>query len=118
MRPPRPPKPPAAAVAIPARSGSAFVVTKSGKTACQIRAEVMGSQVDWSVPTPIQCCGPAIGVQVNASDWKWMTGDMGDQLYTTLAYGTEYRSLDRAIAPYSDGTTFTHDATGPGTPSA
>jgi hypothetical protein len=39
---------------------------------------------------------------------------MGDQLYTTLAYGTEYRSLGWTIAPTSDGTAFTHDATGHG----
>jgi serine/threonine-protein kinase len=75
----------------------------------------VGCQVDWIVPTPIQCCGPANGVQVNASDaWEWITGDMGDQYYTTLAYGTEYRSLGWTITPTSDGTTFTHDSTGHG----
>jgi hypothetical protein len=39
---------------------------------------------------------------------------MGDQSYTILAYGTQYRTLGWTIAPTSDGTTFTNIATGHG----
>jgi serine/threonine-protein kinase len=91
------------------------VVTRSGKTACQIRAEDVGCQVQWSVPTPLQYGAPANGVRVSASgDWEWVTGDMGNQSYTTLAYGTTYRALGWTITPTSDRTTFTYDVTGHG----
>jgi hypothetical protein len=43
-----------------------------------------------------------------------VTGDMGNQSYITLAYGTTYRALGWTITPTSDGTTFTYDATGHG----
>jgi hypothetical protein len=39
---------------------------------------------------------------------------MGNQSYTTLTYGTAYRSLGWTITPTSDGTTFLNDATGRG----
>ena len=112
---PIPAKPPPAAVNIPSRSGSAFVITRSGKTACQIRAGDVGCQVQWTVPTPLQYGAPANGVRVSSSgDWEWVTGDMGDQSYTTLSYGTSYRSLGWTVTPTSDGTTFSNDTTGHG----
>lgn len=58
---------------------------------------------------------PANGVNVRASgDWEWAIGDVGQQSYATLAYGTQYRTLGWTIAPTSDGTTFTNIATGHG----
>ena len=39
---------------------------------------------------------------------------MGEQSFTTLAYGTTYRALGWTITPTSDGTTFTNDTTGHG----
>jgi serine/threonine-protein kinase len=91
------------------------VITRSGKTACQIRSDDVGCQVQWRVPTPLLYGAPANGVRVSANgDWDWVTGDMGNQSYTTLTYGTAYRSLGWTITPTSDGTTFLNDATGRG----
>lgn len=112
---PIPAKPPTAAVSIPSRSGSAFVITRSGKIACQIRADDVGCQVQWSVATPLQYGAPANGVRVSANgDSEWVTGDMGHQSYTTMTYGTRYRTLGWTVTPTSDGTTFSNDATGHG----
>lgn len=112
---PPPPRAPATAVQIPSRSGSAFVITRSGRTACQVRAEDVGCQVQWEVPTPLLYGAPANGVRTRASgDWEWVSGDMGSQSFTTLAYGTTYRTLGWTITPTADATTFTHDVTGHG----
>ncbi len=71
--------------------------------------------MQWSVPTPPQYGAPANGVRVSANgDWEWVTGDMGNQSYTTLTYGTAYRALGWTVTPTDDGTTFANDATGHG----
>lgn len=105
-----------AAVALPTTpSGSAFVKTRSGKTACQITTEDVGCEVQWTVPTPMKYGAPANGVRTaRDGSWDWVTGDMGDGSFITLAYGTTYRALGWTVSPTSEGTTFTNDTTGHG----
>jgi serine/threonine protein kinase, bacterial len=91
------------------------VITRSGETACQIRAADVGCEVQWTVPTPLLYGAPANGERVGSNgDWEWVTGDMGDQSYTPLSYGTAYRTLGWTVTPTSDGTTFSNDTTGHG----
>jgi hypothetical protein len=58
---------------------------------------------------------PANGVRTaRDGSWDWVTGDMGDGSFITLAYGTTYRALGWTVSPTSEGTTFTNDTTGHG----
>jgi hypothetical protein len=76
--------------------------------------DVVGGEVGQGAAAPVLELD-ANGVRVSASgDWEWVTGDMGDQSYTTLSYGTSYRSLGWTVTPTSDGTTLSNDTTGHG----
>lgn len=58
---------------------------------------------------------PANGVTVSArGDWDWLSGDIGNQNFETLDYGTTYRALGWTITPTGENTTFVNDATGHG----
>lgn len=107
--------PPDAVSLTPDSGGSVFVVTKSGRTGCQITATQVGCQVGFTVPTPMVDGTPANGVVVKPDGaWSWVIGDMGDVHFTALSYGTTYRALGWTIHPTSDGTRFTNDGTGRG----
>lgn len=102
-------------VVLPARAGSVFVRTKSGKTVCQVTAGYVGCNVQSTKPMPNVGGLPASGVQVTAGgSWEWLVGDPGNPDYATLDYGTAYHALGWTISPASDGTTFVNDATGHG----
>ncbi|MBS1694500.1 MAG: hypothetical protein JST91_19975 [Actinobacteria bacterium] len=119
IEPPTPPPThsqlPPAPVALPARGGSVWVSTKSGKTVCQITAGDVACNVQSTKPMPYVGGLPASGVSVAArGGWEWLVGDPGNPDYATLNYGTIYRALGWTITPTSEGTTFLNDATGHG----
>ncbi|OMC02459.1 hypothetical protein A5733_02125 [Mycobacterium sp. NS-7484] len=103
-------------VSVPTSNGSAGVITRSGKTACQIMTAFVGCQVNWEVATPLMYGSPANGVRIHANgQWEWASGDMGTTAsFTTLAYGTTYTTLGWTIEPSSTGTRFTNNLTGHG----
>lgn len=116
---PAPPAPqhsePAGLVSLPARAGSTWVRTKSGKTFCQITAGQVACNVQSTKSMPYVGGLPASGVKVAAGGgWEWLVGDPGDPDYSTLDYGTVYHTLGWTITPTSEGTTFLNDATGHG----
>lgn len=106
----------------PFTGGSAWVVTPSGKTHCQVAVyedrrphaqEPLTNKVSCGVAFnfPTEACG----VWVNADgDWDWFCGNAGNPDFITLEYGTPYRVLGWTIEPMPDGTTFTNDKTGHG----
>lgn len=109
------PNPLPARVNLPSRAGTAYVRTRSGKTVCQVTAGVIECNVAFVGRTPTRNGLRAIGVAVRAEGgWDWLFGDPGDPDYVTMSYGTVYRALGWTIAPASDGTTFTNEATGHG----
>jgi serine/threonine protein kinase, bacterial len=109
--PPPPPPAPAGPTNPPASRGSVFVSTVSGKTVCQIRITDVGCEVAFTLPAPMS----ANGVRVYPSGrWEWVSGDMGEETFATLNYGTTYQALGWTITATSDGTAFTNTATGHG----
>jgi serine/threonine-protein kinase len=87
------------------------VITRSGKTACQIEVWVVGCQVNWEIDTPLVYGTPANGVSMRPNgQWQWVSGDMNSgATYTTLTYGTKYSALGWTVMPTADGTTFSKD---------
>ena len=57
-----------------------FVLTRSGKTACQITYVDVGCQVEFAIRTPLKYGMPANGVTISPSgEWDWLTDDIGSQ---------------------------------------
>lgn len=115
-----PPPPPTvtrapAPIQLPVEYGHALVQTRSGKTACSVRADSVACYVQFVVPTPIRSGSPAniVGVRSNGLV-EWAIGDPGQLQFRAMSYGTIYHALGWTIAPTSDDTTFTNDVTGHG----
>ncbi|CPX29786.1 Bacteriophage protein [Mycobacteroides abscessus] len=110
-----PPTTTRAPIQLPVEYGHALVQTRSGKTACSVRADSVACYVQFVVPTPIRSGMPAniVGVRSNGLV-EWAIGDPGQLHFGAMSYGTTYQALGWTITPTSDDTTFVNDATGHG----
>jgi hypothetical protein len=78
------PGPPSTTVAapgaqvLPPENGYVFIETKSGKTRCQLSAEEVGCEAQFTNP-PVLDGVPANGVRVTVNgEVSWLVGNLGD----------------------------------------
>ncbi|OBF21550.1 hypothetical protein [Mycobacterium sp. ACS4331] len=110
-RPPTALPPPRAVALPPSRSGMVYIVTRSGRTRCQIMNDEVDCQARFTNSPSVQG-SPANGVRFMADGtFEWIVGDLGDIPVVPLEY-QNYRALDWIIVATKDGTTFTHSRTG------
>ncbi|HXY67030.1 MAG TPA: hypothetical protein VEI45_22315 [Mycobacterium sp.] len=113
---PAPPSanPPAGAIPLPPdQNGYVFIETKSGQTRCQIDADAVGCEAQFT-DSPMQDGERANGVNVTASgSVQWVVGNLGDIPTVTIDYRT-YAAEGWTIAATESGTRFTNDNTGHG----
>jgi hypothetical protein len=113
---PAPPSanPPAGAIPLPPdQNGYVFIETKSGQTRCQINADAVGCEAQFT-NSPIQDGERANGVNVTASgSVQWVVGNLGDIPTVTIDYRT-YDAEGWTIAASDSGTRFTNNGTGHG----
>jgi len=94
-------------------NGYVYIETQSGMTRCQISADTVGCESEFS-DSPIVDGENANGVEVSASGSnRWLLGNLGAMPTTTIGYDT-YRAVGWTIVADSGGTTFTNDGTGHG----
>ena len=97
----------------PNDNGYVYIETTSGKTRCQLSADTVGCESDFS-DAPVVDGQPATGVEVSASGSnRWVLGNLGAMPTTTIDYAT-YSAVGWTIVADSTGTTFTNDSTGHG----
>ena len=97
----------------PSDTGYVYIETKSGQTRCQINAQSVGCESNFTNP-PVVNGQPANGVEVTAGgSLRFISGNLGDIPTTTLDYAT-YHAVGWTIEAGSDGTRFTNDGTGHG----
>jgi hypothetical protein len=113
---PAPPSanPPAGTIPLPPDpNGYVFIETKSGQTRCQIDADSVGCEAQFT-NSPIQEGERANGVNVTASGTvQWVVGNLGDIPTVTIDYRT-YDAAGWTIAASETGTRFTNNGTGHG----
>jgi hypothetical protein len=98
---------------LPPENGYVFIETKSGKTRCQLSAEEVGCEAQFTNP-PVLGGVPANGVRVTVNgEVSWVVGNLGDIPVITLDYRT-YSAVGWTIDARQDGTRFTSDRTGHG----
>jgi hypothetical protein len=94
----------------PSDSGYVYIETKSGQTRCQINAQTVGCESDFTNP-PVVNGEPANGVEVTAGgSLRWVAGNLGDIPTTPLDYAI-YHAVGWTIDASPDGTRFTNDVT-------
>ncbi|TPG29901.1 hypothetical protein [Mycolicibacterium hodleri] len=104
---------PTPAEALTPHNGYAFIETKSGQTRCQISANNVGCEAQFT-NAPTVNGSPANGVEVTADgQLRWIVGNLGDIPVVTIDYRT-YTAEGWTILASEDGTRFTNDATGHG----
>lgn len=97
----------------PSDTGYVYIETKSGQTRCQINAQTVGCESDFTNP-PVVNGEPANGVEVTAGgSVRWIVGNLGDIPTTPLDYAT-YHAVGWTIDASSSGTRFTNDGSGHG----
>ncbi len=97
----------------PNENGYVYIETRSGKTRCQISAENVGCESEFT-DSPIVDGEHANGVEVSASGSnRWVLGNLGAMPTTTIDYDT-YHAVGWTIVADETGTTFTNDSTGHG----
>lgn len=97
----------------PNDNGYVYIETRSGKTRCQISADNVGCESDFS-DAPIIDGQPATGVEISAGGSnRWVLGNLGAMPTTTIDYAT-YQAVGWTIVADGTGTTFTNDTTGHG----
>lgn len=97
----------------PSDTGYVYIETKSGLTRCQINAQTVGCESDFTNP-PVVNGEPANGVEVTASgSVRWIAGNLGDIPTTPLDYAI-YHAVGWTIDASPDGTRFTNDGTSHG----
>lgn len=97
----------------PDDAGLVYVETKSGKTRCQISAEKVGCESDFT-NAPTVDGEQAHGAEVSSDGGnRWVIGNLGAIPTIPLDYAT-YRTLGWTIEADSEGTRFTNDSTGHG----
>jgi len=98
---------------LPSPSGYVYIETKSGQTRCQISADSVGCESQFT-NSPTIDGEPANGVEVSsAGSMRWRVGNLGDIPTTTIDYAT-YHAVGWTIDASADGTRFTNDQTGHG----
>ena len=106
-------RPSGAETLAPNGAGYVYIETKSGKTRCQISADNVGCESDFS-DAPVVDGQPATGVEVSAGGSnRWVLGNLGAMPTTAIDYAT-YSAVGWTIVSDSTGTTFTNDASGHG----
>ncbi|MGV0624445.1 hypothetical protein [Mycolicibacter minnesotensis] len=118
-KPPKPPQPsgpgqPSDAVALPPDdNGHVFIETKSGRTRCQISAQQVGCEAEFT-NSPLKDGQRANGVSVDADGTvQWVLGNLGDIPVVTIDYLT-YVAQGWTIKADITGTRFTNGRTGHG----
>ncbi len=97
----------------PNSNGYVYIETRSGLTRCQISADTVGCESEFT-DSPTIDGQPANGVEVSASGSnRWVLGNLGAMPTTTIGYDT-YAAVGWTIVADSTGTTFTNDGTGHG----
>lgn len=97
----------------PNANGYVYIETRSGKTRCQISADTVGCESEFT-DSPILDGQHANGVEVSASGAnRWVLGNLGAMPTTTIGYDT-YRAVGWTITADGTGTTFTNDDSGHG----
>jgi hypothetical protein len=113
---PAPPSatPPGAAVPLPPdQNGYVFIETKSGQTRCQIDADSVGCEAQFT-NSPMQDGERANGVNITASGAvQWIVGNLGDIPTVHIDYRT-YDAAGWTIAASEHGTRFSNNNTGHG----
>lgn len=110
--PPQPP-PGGGEVLPPSSTGYVYIETKSGKTRCQISANTVGCESDFTDPPTVNG-EPATGVEVSSSgNSRWVVGNLGAMPTTTIDY-TVYQAVGWTIDATFSGTRFINDETGHG----
>jgi hypothetical protein len=112
--PPPSANPPAGAIPLPPdQNGYVFIETKSGQTRCQIDADSVGCEAQFT-NSPVQDGERANGVNITASgSVQWVVGNLGDIPTVTIDYRT-YAAEGWTIAASENGTRFTNNGTGHG----
>lgn len=108
------PVPPSIGEALsPNSAGYVYIETRSGKTRCQISADNVGCESDFTDPPTVDG-GPANGVEVSAGGGnRWVLGNLGAMPTITIGYAT-YSAVGWTIQADSSGTRFANDQTGRG----
>jgi len=97
----------------PNTAGYVYIETSSGATRCQISADSVGCESEFT-DSPTIDGAQANGVEVSANgDNRWVVGNLGAMPTVTLDYATYY-AVGWTIEAGSDGTRFTNDETGHG----
>ncbi len=97
----------------PNAAGYVYIETRSGLTRCQISADTVGCESDFT-DSPTVDGVPANGVEVSASGSnRWVLGNLGAMPTVSLDYDT-FHAVGWTIEASSDGTRFTNDDTGHG----
>src|ERR1700733_2170799 len=113
---PNPPSgnPPASAIPLPPdQSGYVFIETKSGQTRCQIDADSVGCEAQFT-NSPVEEGERANGVHITATgSVQWVVGNLGDIPTVTIDYRT-YDAEGWTIAASESGTRFINKGTGHG----
>lgn len=110
---PSSPVPGGAVVLEPSPDGWVFIETKSGKTRCQINADGVGCEAQFT-NSPTKDGAHANGVHISAAgEVEWVLGNLGAIPTVTIDYRT-YTALGWTIAASLAGTRFTNDGTGHG----
>ncbi|WP_343601434.1 hypothetical protein [Mycobacterium sp.] len=112
--PPGGPTAPGGPISLPPDdNGYVYIATKSGATRCQINAESVGCEAQFT-DSPMQDGQRANGVSVTAGgEVRWVLGNLGDIPVVTIDYGS-YEAQGWTIAAGESGTRFTNDRTGHG----
>lgn len=101
----------------PISNGAAYIITRSGKTACRLTGQSVDCYVQFNANADKEVINgkPMTGVSfmVDGSQ-RWLTDGRGDHDYTTLEYGAVYHALNWTIKSYDQGTIFINDVTGMG----
>lgn len=110
---PIPAPPSGAEILAPNANGYVYIETTSGKTRCQLSADTVGCESQFT-DSPTIDGERATGVEVSASGSnRWVVGNLGAMPTTTIGYGT-YQAVGWTIAADSNGTRFTNGNTGHG----
>lgn len=97
----------------PDADGLVFIVTRSGLTRCQISADTVGCESEFT-DAPTVDGTPATGVEVtSAGDNRWVVGNLGAIPVVPIDYAT-YNAVGWTINADAGGTRFTNDSTGHG----
>ncbi|MGI9125421.1 MAG: hypothetical protein ACR2JM_11830 [Mycobacterium sp.] len=108
-----PEAPSGAEILAPNENGYVYIETRSGKTRCQISADTVGCESEFT-DSPVIDGEHATGVEVSADGGnRWVLGNLGAMPTTTIGYAT-YSAVGWTIEADSSGTRFTNDGSGHG----